>query len=100
MFWFEELWDSVEIIQDGFKIKSKKGLFVVTSSQQLLYDASYCVHLKISLVGSEKRKDKTLDKAFSSNFGKRPLAKMWKKMIDLTLKLGEINDLEHNKGSK
>ena len=29
---------------------------------------------------------------FSSNFGKRPLAK--------TTKLGEINNIEHNKGSK
>ena len=34
------------------------------------------------------------------NFGKRPLAKIGKKMIDLTSKLGEINDIEHNKGSK
>ena len=24
----------------------------------------------------------------------------WEKMIDLTAKLGEINDIEHNKGSK
>ena len=24
----------------------------------------------------------------------------WKKMIDLTSKLGEIDDIEHNKGSK
>ena len=24
----------------------------------------------------------------------------WEKMIDLTSKLGEINDIEHNKGSK
>ena len=38
--------------------------------------------------------------AFSSNFGKRPLAKIGKKMIDLTSKLGEINDIEHKKGSK
>ena len=30
---------------------------------------------------------------FSSNFGE-------KAMIDLTSKLGEINDIEHNKGSK
>ena len=40
------------------------------------------------------------DRAFSSNFGKRPLANIGKKMIDLTSKLGEINDIEHNKGSK
>ena len=33
--------------------------------------------------------------AFSSNFPKRPL-----KLIDLTSKLGEINDIEHNKDSK
>ena len=39
-------------------------------------------------------------RAFSSNFGKRPLAKIGKKMIDLSAKLGEINDIEHNKGSK
>ena len=38
-------------------------------------------------------------RAFPSNFGKRPLAK-FEKMIDLTAKLGEINDIEHNKGSK
>ena len=39
-------------------------------------------------------------RAFSSNFGKRPLAEIGKKMIDLTSKLGEINDIEHIKGSK
>ena len=39
-------------------------------------------------------------RAFSSNFGKRLLTKIVKKMIDLTSKLGEINDIEHNKGSK
>ena len=38
--------------------------------------------------------------ALSSNFRKRPLTKIGKKMIDLTSKLGEINDIEHNKGSK
>ena len=36
----------------------------------------------------------------SSNFGKRLRAKIGKKMIDLTLKLGEINDIECRKGSK
>ena len=43
-----------------------------------------------------------LFRAFSSNFGKRPPAKIGKKMIDLTAKFGEINDIpvEHNKGSK
>ena len=39
-------------------------------------------------------------RAFSSNLGKMPLAKIGKKMIDLTSKLGEINNIEHNKGSK
>ena len=39
-------------------------------------------------------------RAFSSNFGKRPLAKLEKKRSDLTSKLGEINDREHNKSSK
>ena len=41
--------------------------------------------------------------AFSSNFGKRPLAKIGrKKMLDLTTKLGEINNIpvEHNISSK
>ena len=33
--------------------------------------------------------------AFSSNFGQN-----LEKMIDLISKLGEINDIEHNKGSK
>ena len=28
------------------------------------------------------------------------MAKIGKKIIDLTSKLGEINDIEHNKGSK
>ena len=35
-----------------------------------------------------------------SNLGKRHLAKIGEKMIDLTSKLGEINNIEHNKGSK
>ena len=38
------------------------------------------------------------NRAFSSNFGKRPLAKIGGKMIDLTSKLGEINGIEHNMG--
>ena len=37
---------------------------------------------------------------FFQQFGKRPLAKIGKKMIELTSKLGEINDIEHDKGSK
>ena len=39
-------------------------------------------------------------RAFSSNLGKRPLAKIVKKMINLTSKLGEIKDIEHDKDSK
>ena len=39
-------------------------------------------------------------RAFSSNFWKRPLAKIGEKKIDLTSKLGEINGVEHYKGSK
>ena len=39
-------------------------------------------------------------RAFSSNFGKRPPGKNWEKMIDLTSKLEEINNIEHNKGNK
>ena len=41
-------------------------------------------------------------RAVSSNLGKRPLAKIGEKMIDLTSKLGEIKDIEHtcNKDSK
>ena len=41
-------------------------------------------------------------RAVSSNFWKRPLAKIGEKMIDLTSKLGEINGIEHtcNKDSK
>ena len=42
----------------------------------------------------------SLDRTVSSNFGKRHMIKNWEKMIDLTSKLGEINDIEHNKGSK
>ena len=34
-------------------------------------------------------------RTFSSNFGQN-----WEKMINLTSKFGEINDIEHNKGSK
>ena len=42
----------------------------------------------------------TAPRDFSSIFGKRPLAKKGEKMINLTLKLGEINVVEYNKGSK
>ena len=36
---------------------------------------------------------------FPAILGKGPWPN-WEKMIDLTSKLGEINDIEHNKGSK
>ena len=36
---------------------------------------------------------------FSAILGKAP-GQNWEKMIDLTSKLGEINDIEHYKGSK
>ena len=39
-------------------------------------------------------------RAFSSNFGKRPPAKIGKKMINLKARLGEINNIVHNKCSK
>ena len=39
-------------------------------------------------------------KAVSCNFGKRAPGQNWKKISDLTSKLGKINDIEHNKGSK
>ena len=39
-------------------------------------------------------------RAFSSNFGKKTPGPNWGKMIDLTSKLGEIKEIEHNKGSK
>ena len=41
-----------------------------------------------------------LSRAFSRNFGKKPLAKIGKKMVNLTSKLGEINDIEQNKDRK
>ena len=43
--------------------------------------------------------EKGIGRAFSSNFGKRPLAKIGEN-DRLTSKLGEINDIEHYKGSK
>ena len=36
---------------------------------------------------------------FPANLGKAP-GQIWEKMIYFTSKLGEINDMEHNKGSK
>ena len=40
-----------------------------------------------------------MTRLFPAIFGKGPLPKLGK-IIDLTSKLGEINDTEHNKGSK
>ena len=37
---------------------------------------------------------------FLQQFREKAHGQNWKKMIDLTLKLGEIHDIEHNKGSK
>ena len=37
---------------------------------------------------------------FYQKFWEKAPGKNWEKMIDLTSKLGEINDIEHKKGSK
>ena len=37
---------------------------------------------------------------FFQPFWEKVPGQNWEKMIDLTSKLGEINDIEHNKGSK
>ena len=37
---------------------------------------------------------------FFQQFWEKACGQNWEKMIDLTAKLGEINDIEHNKGSK
>ena len=37
---------------------------------------------------------------FFQQFGEKAPGQNWGKMIDLTSKLGEINDIECNKGSK
>ena len=37
---------------------------------------------------------------FFQQFWEKAPGQNWEKMIDLTLKLGEINDIEHNKASK
>ena len=59
--------------------------------------AKICLHMTyIHHIGCFRQGN---SRAFSSNFGKRPLAKIGKK-IDLTSKLEEINGTEHNKGSK
>ena len=39
-------------------------------------------------------------RAFSSNFLEKAPGQNWEEMIDFKSKLGEINDIEHNKGSK
>ena len=49
------------------------------------------------VVNKIEQSKKFLDRAFFSNFEKRPLAEIG---IDLASKLGEIKDLEHSKGSK
>ena len=41
-----------------------------------------------------------MSQGFFQQFWERPLAKIGKKMIDLTAKFGEIKDIEHYKGSK
>ena len=37
---------------------------------------------------------------FFQQFWEKAPGQNWEKMIDLTANLGEINDIEHNKGSK
>ena len=54
-----------------------------------------CKHLHVVLLSSEKRPAGL----FPAILGKGPWPKLGK-MIDLKSKLGEINDIEHNKGSK
>ena len=39
-------------------------------------------------------------RAFFKQFWEKPPGQNWAKMIDLTSKLEEINDIEHNKDSK
>ena len=40
------------------------------------------------------------NRAFFHQFGEKVPGQNWQKMIDLTSKLEEIKDIEHNKGSK
>ena len=54
-------------------------------------------HLGVSQI--QRAKNCLLDRDFFSNWGKGPWPKLGKR-IDLTSKLGEINDIEHYKGSK
>ena len=41
-----------------------------------------------------------IKQGFFQQFWEKAPGQNWEKMIDLTSKLGEINDIEHNKGSK
>ena len=41
-----------------------------------------------------------LDQGLYQQFWEKARGQNWEKMIDLTSKLGEINDIEHYKGSK
>ena len=41
-----------------------------------------------------------IHQGFFQQFWEKAPGHNWEKMIDLTSKLGEINDIEHNKGSK
>ena len=42
----------------------------------------------------------TLKQGFFQQFWEKAAGQNWEKMIELTTKLGEINDIEHNNGSK
>ena len=42
----------------------------------------------------------TQNQGFFQHFWEKTPGQNWEKMIDLTSKLEEINDIEHNKGSK
>ena len=43
---------------------------------------------------------KLLNQDFSQQFWEKAPCQNWEKMIDLTSKLGEINNIGHNKGTK
>ena len=43
---------------------------------------------------------KGIFQGFFQQFWEKAPGQNWEKMINLTAKLGEINDIEHNKGSK
>ena len=44
--------------------------------------------------------DGDLEKGFFQQFWEKAPGQNWEKMVDLTSKLREINDIERNKGSK